>query len=234
MGKKYKGKICVYCAQATSTSADHVFAREFFLSSERTDLPQVPACDACNRHKALLEHYLTAVLPFGGRHSTAQRNLAELVPKRLARNRKLQQEISAGMRRMWIEKNGRLIPGGALPLDGGRLKELLSLEARGLLWYHWNTLLRVDDVVKVHALTGFGEAFFEHALGMRSASRVTATLADGVIIYEGVQAVDPPQLSVWKIQLYGGMTVGDGASPQTFATFFGVITGPPAIGTLSP
>jgi hypothetical protein len=154
-----------------------------------------------------------------------------LVPKRLARNKKLQREISAGMRRVTAEENGRWMPGGALPIDGERLKELFALVARGLLWYHWNTILRTDDVVEVHALTKRGEAFFEHALGMRCANRVIVTLGDGAVNYEGVQAVDPPQLSVWKIQFYGGMTISDGASPQKFSTFIGAMTGPPAIGS---
>lgn len=83
MSKKYKGKICVYCVEAESTSTDHVFARKFFLETDRAGLPQVPSCDPCNRAKATLEHYLASVLPFGARHSGARDNL-ELVPRESA------------------------------------------------------------------------------------------------------------------------------------------------------
>ena len=43
-----------------------MIAREFFLPERRAHRPQVPACNACNNTKSLLEHYLMAVLPFGG------------------------------------------------------------------------------------------------------------------------------------------------------------------------
>jgi hypothetical protein len=39
----------------------------------RSQIPQVPACIRCNRDKSDLEHYLTAVLLFGGRHANATR-----------------------------------------------------------------------------------------------------------------------------------------------------------------
>lgn len=43
MSKKYKGKLCVYCGERPSTkTGDHVFAREFFLESERDNPIKVP------------------------------------------------------------------------------------------------------------------------------------------------------------------------------------------------
>src|ERR1700722_9395653 len=90
MSKKFKKKTCVYCCgKGISTTGDHVFAREFFLKSRRATLPQVPACAPCNKEKSELEHYLTAVLPFGGRHDDASINLETMVPPRLAKNAKL-------------------------------------------------------------------------------------------------------------------------------------------------
>jgi hypothetical protein len=81
MSKKYKGKVCVYCGKEPSTTGDHVFAREFFLVKHRDGLPQVPSCDKCNGEKSALEHYLTAVLPFGARHRNASQALQTMVPK---------------------------------------------------------------------------------------------------------------------------------------------------------
>ena len=69
MSEKYKNKTCVYCMTTNSSEdGDHVVSREFFLPEKRAGLPKVPACKACNNAKATLEHYLTAVMPFGGRH----------------------------------------------------------------------------------------------------------------------------------------------------------------------
>jgi len=72
MGKRFKGKTCVYCATAgASETGDHILAREFVPVARRSQIPQVPACRRCNKDKSDLEHYLTAGLPFGGRHADA-------------------------------------------------------------------------------------------------------------------------------------------------------------------
>jgi hypothetical protein len=46
MSKKFKGKTCAYCGEREAITGDHVFAREFFLPSDRADLPQAPICVA--------------------------------------------------------------------------------------------------------------------------------------------------------------------------------------------
>ena len=66
MSKRFRDKPCVYClTNPSTTTGDHVFAREFFPEAARANLPKVPACESCNNEKSHLEHYLTAVLPFG-------------------------------------------------------------------------------------------------------------------------------------------------------------------------
>src|ERR1700693_690251 len=111
MSKRFKGKTCVYCGAAPSTTTgDHVFAREFFINARRGNLPKVPACEACNHEKSKLEHYLTAVLPFGGRHTDSAQNLSTLVEPRLAKNAKLHSALSAGL----------LVPVSTLPIDGDK------------------------------------------------------------------------------------------------------------------
>jgi hypothetical protein len=98
MGKTYKHKTCVYCAKpGSSTAPDHVVCRAFFPIEHRDHLPQVPACDDCNREKAKLEHYLTTVMPFGATHGDAASTLGTMVPKRLGRNEALHRELSNGI-----------------------------------------------------------------------------------------------------------------------------------------
>jgi hypothetical protein len=111
MSKRFKGKTCVYCGAAPSTTTgDHVFAREFFINVRRGNLPKVPACEACNHEKSKLEHYLTAVLPFGGRHTDSAQNLSTLVEPRLAKNAKLHSALSVGQGRVWSREGGLLVP----------------------------------------------------------------------------------------------------------------------------
>ena len=86
---RFKGKTCVYCAvPACSEDGDHVVCRKFFLERHRGDLPKVPACKPCNNRKSELERYLTAVLPFGGRHAVATETLGTMVSDRLEGNKK--------------------------------------------------------------------------------------------------------------------------------------------------
>lgn len=77
--RRFKGKLSVYCSSRASTTGDHVCVRQFFIKSERQNLPQVLACEPCNNEKSELEHYLITMLPFGGRHEQAGETLATLV-----------------------------------------------------------------------------------------------------------------------------------------------------------
>src|ERR1700722_4571914 len=112
MSKKFLGKLCVYCGRRPSTTEDHVVARGFFLPKHRDRLPKVPACAACNGDKSKLEHYLTAVLPFGSLHSEAASYLASMVPQRLEKNLKLKARLRAGF------------TGDKIPLDPGEVESL--------------------------------------------------------------------------------------------------------------
>jgi hypothetical protein len=96
MSKRFERLRSAYCSTRDSVTGDHIFAREFFLPAARAGLPQAPACDVCHNNRSKLKHYLTAVLPFGGRHSAAAQNLASMVPKRLSKNARLHRELGAG------------------------------------------------------------------------------------------------------------------------------------------
>src|SRR4051812_40099744 len=121
MGKRFMGKTCAYCATPeSSTTGDHVFARQFFPTTKRANLPQVPACEACNAAKSVLEHYLTAVMPFGGLHADASYVLNAMTPPRLARNQKLHQTLAAGQGHTVLQQGGRLAPAMTIPFDGER------------------------------------------------------------------------------------------------------------------
>ena len=141
VSKKLKGKICIYCSKAAATTDDHVFAREFFLLEDRNNLPKAPACRKCNEQKSKLpQHYLTAVLPFAGRHDQAVDNLMQNVTRRLPKNRRLSKDLVGTMQPAWIrEVSGLFLPTMTINFDSGKLEELLKLVARGLTWYHWKT-----------------------------------------------------------------------------------------------
>jgi len=210
--KKYKNKTCVYCAkEKISSTGDHIFAREFFLDNERDNLPQVPACEVCNNIKSELEHYLTAVLPFGGQHSDSLSNLSSMVPKRLNKNKKLHKSLRSGMRRGWfVTDSGVLIKSTSIPIDFDKIERLMEYIVRGLCWEHMRVQLLEDDFVKVMAVTKHGENYFRNKLfSLNCNLRINRELGKGTVSYEGIQGTDDPKRTVWSIKLYGGIQMSD-------------------------
>jgi hypothetical protein len=225
MGKSFKGKTCVYCATAPAATMDHVFAREFFLADRRANLPKVPACSACNGAKSQLEHYLTAVLPFGGQHADGLAHLTEMVPGRLARNQKLARGLTAGLSRTMVP--GRETPAMTIPIEPEKVGELFALIAKGLLWHHWQFLLPPNAFgVRADMLSPAGEQFYNQAFAMNSGARVGEILGNGTFSYEGVQSAETPELSVWRFSVFGGLSVsGDPEAPGEISSQIGAMTG---------
>jgi len=198
MTKKYKDKLCVYCGLRPSTGGDHVFAREFFLVAHRDSLPQVPCCDQCNGEKSALEHYLTTVLPFGGRHASAATNLQMMVPKRLERNARLLGRLREGY------------DGTRIPLEKGQVEKLFVFITKGLLWYHWQVILGAGDCVAATVFRSEGVASLDHILSrLTPRNRVDVNLGDGTFVYEGRQTIDSPGSSLWRFAIYGGLCFGE-------------------------
>lgn len=228
MSKKFKGKLCTYCRVNTSTrSGDHVFAREFFLKAKRDNLPKVPSCESCNNEKSKLEHYLTAVLPFGGQHPGARENLREMVPGRLAKNLKLHRTLTEESKHTDTEDvPGVTLPTLSLPFNSEILYELFRFIVKGLLWHHWRVALTELEDIRVISYTQFGEtAFSQLILGLNGKQRVEANLGDSSFCYEGIQGTDYPELSFWSFSIYGGLKLsGDPDAPDEEAVGIGAIT----------
>lgn len=224
---RFRGSLCVYCRARPATTCDHIFSRQLFLERNRGNLPQVPACQKCNNEKSKLEHYLTAVLPFGGRHPDAHETLVDLVPRRLAKNLRLHRELHAGRSHIWRMENGVLQPTMTIPVEPEKIEELFTLTARALVWFHFRQYLKDGHESAALQLTGFGSAFFERLFSMNAANRVFNDLGNRTVSYGGVQAVDTPQLTLWRFQLFGGITFsGDPINPDQVTTEIGAITGP--------
>ncbi len=210
MSKKYKGKTCVYCSKPNSSqTADHVIARNFFLINKRRDLPQVPACKSCNAEKSKLEHYLTAVLPFGGQHEDASQNLNSMVKPRISKNEKLAKALYQGQQLVLVSRNGSpWTVEMTLPFDGIKADQLFRLITKGLAYWAWGIDLPDEECIVVASfLISRGEKMFQQLFAMNAKARVHGNLGDGTFIYEGAQAVDDPRFTVWRMSIYGA-TVG--------------------------
>ncbi len=227
MGKQFKGQRCTYCLENPSIpTGDHIFAREFFLQDQRSNLPKVPACERCNGDKSRLEHYLTAVLPFGGRHSDASANLQNMVPKRLAENRRLHRELAQGFERTILPvPSGDIFPSVTIPFDGSILESLFTFIVRGSLFFHWGITLGDRHGVRGISLTPTGQYVFSLFLKMNARQRVNISLGGGTFRYEAAQG-NIPELTVWRFSIYGGLIMaGDRQAPHEIATGLGAVTG---------
>ena len=226
--KAFKGKTCVYCTvDGSSTTADHVLAREFFPADQRHGIPKVPACNACNNEKSHLEHYLATVLPFGGRHPQSRAILSELVPPRIKRNRKLLHELASSWNSgVSISPNGYLQPQHTFNVDADKIEQLYEFIVRGLCWSEWQLLLPKSlSEIQVGFLTSDGAAIAESLLRLNPKRKSQRVIADGLFQYEGVQAVDNDLITIWKMSLYG-VEFADGENPNEHAFICYASSGP--------
>ena len=230
MGKRFKGKTCVYCATAgASETGDHILAREFVPVAHRSQIPQVPACRRCNKDKSDLEHYLTAVLPFWRAPRRCCRHLQNDGLRRLKRNQKLHRELAIGHSRLWTkEPSGLLVNALTVPIDDKKVEKLIEFIARGLMGHHWGVVLGPECFVDVLSHTPPYGALFQRFAEMKARNRVKVDIGDGALVYEGAQGTDNPQMSVWKISILGGVKM-TAVNDEDSTSWFGVMTGPQAI-----
>lgn len=226
MSKKYSGKTCVYCAKPSSSiDRDHVISRQFFMVSRRGNLPVVPACKSCNNAKSQLEHYLTAVMPFGGRHTDSSVSIDTMLPPRLLKNNKLAQALGIGMDKRFISHNGNpWEPVMSLPLDGEKLIELFEYIIKGLAYWHWKVIFPPDScLVKASYCTSAGAKLFEQLICCNAKHRINVNLGDGVFVYEGMQSAECSELTVWRMSLYGAeISSGHTTNEERCANAYGI------------
>ena len=219
--KRYKNQPCVYCRKQPSEDGDHVVCRQFFPINRRGDLPKVPACKACNNEKSLLEHYLTAVLPFGARHQDAGEVL-QMTPGRLAKNRALHERLASGLRHFLHSVNGTPWElDMTVPLDGHAVEKLFEFIVRGLAWHHWKVELDERHFVRASFLIPAARHRFDAVFAGNARPRVNESVAGDGFRYEGVQAQENPALTMWRMTLYG-LEVGDGPGGEREKVVYGL------------
>jgi len=225
MGKRFKNKLCVYCTRNAAEGVDHVLCRKFVLEEQRRGLPEVPACNACNGDKAQLEHYLTAVLPTGIPADDLAMRHIPFVQRRLAKNQKLWRELDAQtMKVPRLGAFGTVHLEDALLLNGSTLLNLYRYMVRGLTWHHWKCLIPSDASSTGYFCNRSPDPAFTKLLELPGQYKVSDTLADGALAYEGVMVDDNPAFGAWRFSLlYGATMRGESGSPEDEATHAMVI-----------
>lgn len=226
MGKGYKGGPCIYCLEREAEDGDHVISRQFFPKDERDNLPKVPACKACNNAKSKLEHRLTAVLPFGGTHADASKTLAMVEP-RLAKNRPLHVQLAEGMAYLWRSINGGpWKPEMTIPIEGEDVQALCALIVKGLAFHHWKLTFGPEHLVRAAFFTEAGRQLFDPLFDHEALDKVKDDFGDGAFTYEGVQAKECAEFTLWKMSIYGLEVSGDKRAPMERSSMIYGFTAP--------
>lgn len=230
MSKKYKGKACVYCGrQGVSTTADHVLAREFFLISDRANLPIVPACEECNYGKSLLEQYALTVLPMGNRHLDAHIYSQQNIARRLRKNQALWTNLSLEHLGLWEQgSNNILLPVMSIGIDSEKIQELFAFVVRGLFTYHWDIPLHpkwYPDVAIIRTEAEH-EVFSTILTKMGQRVSVTGNLGRGTLIYWGTRSLSPFWWSLWQFTLFEGLRFGNSNLGSVNFTRLSAVTRP--------
>lgn len=205
-----------------------MYSREFFQISERDSLPKVPSCSECNNKKSQIEHYLTAVLPFGATHPNAKKALAVDTKKRLSKNKKLHNKLQETFTHQLIndsKEGARNTP--IISIDPEKIHDFCVYVGLGLLWHHWKVYLPVNCSYRAFTPSEYGLEFISHLFNLPTDLRVHEKLGDDTIQYKGISSEIDGCISVWAIQLLGGITVADNEFGNIFKnSFVAVITGP--------
>lgn len=214
-----------------SATADHVFPREIFQPNQRNMLPKVPSCIDCNNEKSIIEQYLLSVLPFGATHANAKKALTVDTKKRLEKNQKLHRKLKEDFGHTYILNQDKVIERRLkINFDGDILHQFIGFVGRGLLWHHWEKLLPLSCSFRVFTPSATGISFISNLFNLSSNLRVEVQLGDYTVRYKGVMSETDEGVSIWAIQLLGGVTVSDANRNNIFHNSFVVmITGPPEI-----
>jgi hypothetical protein len=185
---------------------------------QRDNLPQVPACEGCNNAKAKLEHYLTTVLAFGGRHADATDNLTTLVPRRLEKNHALHRSLEAGL----VQADAAAGSPMTIPFEPEKLAALFEYVAKGLARHHWRLPIEHSSAVWAGLLSRRGEAAFDRLFAHKAKERVSESPGASTFDYQGARSGDNLQLTIWRFSSYGGALFAAPDAPEEFNSVIGV------------
>lgn len=212
-----------------SSTADHIFPRQFFCIEDRANLPKVPSCQKCNSKKSKYELYLSSVLPFGGTHHNCKEELSVKVPKRLSKNHRLHRTIAKSRTDLYIIDEQSIYQKRlGIGFENQKLLSFISYVGKGLTWYHWNKYLKTQNAIRVFTPSESGTGLVHKLVSLNSPYKINSSLGKDTVRYRGILMEDEKdQLCIWGIQLFGGITVISQNPKRIFKnSFVSMVSGP--------
>lgn len=229
--KRFIGKQCAYCSRdGISKTADHVFARQFFVEKDRPNLPKVPSCEDCNGSKSALENYALTVLPLGSRHCDAKAYSEANMERRLMRNDGICSQLSVQHPGLWEQQpNGLLLPIMSVGIDQEKICALFALIVKGLFMFHWGLALNEKWWADVAIIKSEGErTVFGTLLEKIGPAQevVQSNLGRGTFAYAGVRSATARWFSLWQLTVFGELRFGNADARNRAFTKLSVVTRP--------
>jgi hypothetical protein len=229
--KRFIGKQCAYCSRfGISKTADHVFARQFFVEKDRQNLPKVPCCEDCNGSKSALENYALTVLPLGSRHCDAKAYSEANIERRLRRNDAIRSRLSLQHTGLWEQQsNGLLLPIMSVDIDQEKICALFALIVKGLFMFHWGLALNEKWLADVTIIKPEGEkTVFGTLLEKIGPAQevVQSNLGRGTFAYAGVRSATARWFSLWQFTIFRELQFSNATVPNRAFTKLSVVTRP--------
>jgi hypothetical protein len=193
----------------------------------RANLPQVPACAACNNAKSADEHYLATVLPFGGNHPEVLAILERDVPRRLEKNRRLHRELAESQGKVRLMDENVIEPTMTLNIEADRIIRFARRMIQGLHAYHWEPVPK-GTWVGAGVLAPAGQRFLLELMHM-GGRRLHGDIGVGLFNYAALRSMERPYISAWWLRLFGGVTLCGDPNVPGFASrdIFGLVAPEP-------
>lgn len=218
--------MCILRDGISTTTGDHVVARQFVPTDLRNNLPKVPCCEGCNNKKSQLEHYLTTILPFSGRHSYAEKTLIS-TQRRLSKNQGLAREIEKSFVLDQRIDAGDVSSLLTITFDSQKLTALSEYIARGLDLVNEGREFKTNIGYYAHSITDFGDTTFRDVY-FKSHEGIynTNSIGGEFLEYESFHASSDQNISFWIFSYFGGIQFA-GQTAGDIANKIWVFSGPP-------
>lgn len=205
-----KGQTCIYCNLEPSTkNGDHLLARSFIPIPLRNGVPKLPCCEPCNREKAALELYLTAVMPLGSRAENLP-DYFSAVAHKLEGNLRLKREIFGGMEVALDPTSGADEKTLFFPFQSAKLTRYVKFLAIGAIyWATGNRIIPLHHIDVKFATHDNDLRYIWEFFHQTSGLKFQGQIGGDVLKIEGLANAHELTLCVVRFDFMNGFVVSD-------------------------
>lgn len=208
-------KTCVYCAERSGTTADHVPPKGIF-TKPRPQLITVPACPACNCGASTEDQEFKSFLSIKVAYGSDSGNrfwINEGIRSIKANNKLRNRIVSAEKMDLFVD--GRVQKLRQINWPSSSHDGVIKRISRGLYWYHFKEILSVDAAIDTFYLNSIDDDMLEIINGMNRMSLG----GDDCFVYAYGRHEVAKQFSLWFFQFYQAHWAAAVTYPSGFASY---------------